>query len=56
MSSGTSGTIRSSSKNSSRPKLIHYIEENIIGKDQIFKGPWGPRRGKYFRLTFVRPY
>lgn len=28
----------------SRPKLLQYIEENIIGKDHIFQGPWGLRR------------
>ena len=27
-----------------RPKLLQYIEENIIGKDHIFQGPWGLRR------------
>jgi hypothetical protein len=39
----------SSTKNnnsSSRPKLIQYINENIIGKDHIFSGPWGLRRSK----------
>jgi hypothetical protein len=47
----------SSTKNnssSSRPKLIQYIEQNIIGKDHIFKGPWGLRQSKnclfFFRL------
>jgi hypothetical protein len=34
----------SSTKNNSRPKILQYIEENIIGKDHIFQGPWGLRR------------
>jgi hypothetical protein len=29
-----------------RPKLIQYIEENMIGNDHIFQGPWGPRRSQ----------
>ena len=29
-----------------RPKLLQYIEENIIGKNYIFQGPWGLRRSK----------
>jgi hypothetical protein len=32
--------------NISRPKLLQYIEENIIGKDYTFHGPWGLRRSK----------
>lgn len=46
----------SSSKNNNgiaRPKLIQYIYENIIGRDQIFVGPWGLRRSK-FLLFFIR--
>ena len=27
-----------------RPKLLQYIEENLIGKNLIFQGPWGLRR------------
>lgn len=27
-----------------RPKLFQYIEENLIGKDLVFQGPWGFRR------------
>jgi len=41
----------SSTKNNnslSRPKLIQYIHENIIGKDHIFNGPWGLRRSKIY--------
>jgi hypothetical protein len=34
--------------NASRPKLIQYIDENIIGKNHIFNGPWGLRRSKIF--------
>jgi len=30
----------------SRPKLLQYIEDNIIGKDHIFQGPWGLRRSR----------
>jgi hypothetical protein len=29
-----------------RPKLIQYIDDNIIGKHHIFNGPWGFRRSK----------
>ncbi|CAF2342856.1 unnamed protein product [Rotaria sp. Silwood2] len=36
---------------SSRPKLIQYIEENIIGKDYVFQGPWGVRRMIYCDYT-----
>ncbi|CAF0830779.1 unnamed protein product [Rotaria sordida] len=35
----------------SRPKLIQYIEENIIGKDYVFQGPWGVRRMIYCDYT-----
>ncbi|CAM4865155.1 unnamed protein product [Rotaria socialis] len=35
----------------SRPKIIHYIEKNIIGKDYIFQGPWGFRRMIYCDYT-----
>ncbi|CAF4063303.1 unnamed protein product [Rotaria magnacalcarata] len=35
----------------SRPKIIHYIEKNIIGKDHIFQGPWGFRRMIYCDYT-----
>ncbi|CAF4941250.1 unnamed protein product, partial [Rotaria socialis] len=33
------------------PKIIHYIEKNIIGKDYIFQGPWGFRRMIYCDYT-----
>lgn len=40
----------SSTKNLNiRPKLYQYIDENIIGKDYIFQGPWGLRRSILFR-------
>ncbi|CAF3345142.1 unnamed protein product [Rotaria socialis] len=45
---------RSSSKNNngtSRPKLVQYIDDNIIGKDYIFNGPWGLRRMIYCDYT-----
>ncbi|CAF2071588.1 unnamed protein product [Rotaria magnacalcarata] len=45
---------RSSSKNNngtSRPKLVQYIDDNIIGKDYIFNGPWGLRRMVYCDYT-----
>ncbi|CAF1304467.1 unnamed protein product [Adineta ricciae] len=35
----------------SRPKLLQYIEENVIGKDYIFQGPWGLRRMIYCDYT-----
>jgi hypothetical protein len=43
---GLLSMVNSSSKNSIlfRPKLFQYIEENIIGKDFIFQGPWGLRQ------------
>ncbi|UJR18081.1 hypothetical protein I4U23_004981 [Adineta vaga] len=34
-----------------RPKLIRYIDENIIGKDFVFNGPWGSRRMIYCDYT-----
>ena len=37
---------RTNSSGNSRPKLIQYIDANIIGKDKIFNGPWGPRQSK----------
>lgn len=41
----------SSTKNlNPRPKILQYIEENIIGKDYIFQGPWGLRRSMSFDL------
>ena len=36
-----------------RPKLLQYIEENIIGKDYIFQGPWGLRRSMLFFFFFI---
>ncbi|CAF3941093.1 unnamed protein product [Rotaria sordida] len=44
----------SSNKNNNsvvRPKLIQYIDENIIGKGHIFYGPWGLRRMVYCDYT-----
>lgn len=44
---------RSSTKNNNsiaRPKLIQYIDDNIIGKDRLFNGPWGIRRSKMIVL------
>lgn len=29
-----------------RPKLLQYIEENVIGRDHVFQGPWGLRRSE----------
>jgi len=48
---GSPPTHRSSPKSSFRPKLIQYIEDNIIGRDHIFNGPWGPRRVIYCDYT-----
>jgi hypothetical protein len=36
-----------------RPKLFQYIEENIIGKDYIFQGPWGLRRSMLFKFVYI---
>jgi hypothetical protein len=33
-----------------RPKILQNIEENIIGKDFIFQGPWGLRRSMLLNL------
>lgn len=30
-------------------KLIKYIDDNIVGKNNAFLGPFGRRKGKYFR-------
>lgn len=38
-----------------RPKLIQYIEENIIGRDVIIQGPWGLRRSKCIVSICPRP-
>lgn len=35
-----------------RPKLIQYIEENIIGHDTLFQGPWGVRRSESRKTLF----
>jgi hypothetical protein len=40
----------SSTKNNFRPKFLQYIEENIIGKDYIFQGPWGLRRSMIYHI------
>ncbi|CAF1409262.1 unnamed protein product [Adineta steineri] len=34
-----------------RSRLIQYIDENIIGKDHVFLGPWGFRRMIYCDYT-----
>jgi hypothetical protein len=39
----------------SRPKLFQYIEDNIIGKDYIFQGPWGLRQSMlFFQTIFIQ--
>ncbi len=40
-------SIKTNNNMISRPKLFQYIDENIIGKDHIFQGPWGLRRSMY---------
>ena len=30
-----------------KQSLLTYISENIVGKDKIFSGPFGLRRGKF---------
>lgn len=34
-------------------KLIRYIDENVIGKDTTFCGPFGRRRGKHQLHVFI---
>lgn len=46
-SANRSSTVKNHS-HTSRPKLIQYIDKNIIGKDHTFQGPWGLRRSKFF--------
>jgi len=36
-----------------RPKFLLYIEENIIGKNYVFDGPYGLRRGMLFCLYII---
>lgn len=38
------------SLNSDKLKLLQYIDNNIIGKNYIIHGPWGPRR---CRTSFI---
>ncbi|UJR21242.1 hypothetical protein I4U23_024337 [Adineta vaga] len=48
----TSKNNTNANNNSShRPKLLQYIDENIIGRDLIFTGPWGIRRMIYCDYT-----
>ena len=43
----------SSTKTTVRPKILQYIEDNIIGKDHTFQGPWGLRRSMIYHLVFL---
>ena len=27
-------------------ELLHYVNDNIVGRDFVFAGPWGPRKSK----------
>ena len=38
-------------KKENNEKLLRYIEENCIGKDLTFSGPYGRRNGVYVVLT-----
>lgn len=35
--------------------MMRYVAENIIGRDLVYKGPFGPRKGKFlFFFCFNR--
>ena len=38
-------------KSLDKSKLIRYIDNNIIGKNYIFNGPWGPRKSTIFNFS-----
>ncbi len=36
------------SDNSDRPTEFKYIDENVVGRETFFNGPFGERQGKWF--------
>lgn len=44
---------KSSQKSADPVKLVKYVDDNVIGKNSTFSGPYGRRKGNYqFVLTF----
>lgn len=41
---------QSAKKNEDAAKLIKYIDDNVIGKNTTFSGPYGRRKGKQTRV------
>jgi hypothetical protein len=47
---------QSAKKNEDAAKLIKYIDDNVIGKNTTFSGPYGRRKGKQTSVCkFCRP-
>lgn len=47
---------QSAKKKEDAAKLVKYIDDNVIGKNTTFSGPYGRRKGKQRRiLKFCRP-
>lgn len=35
-------------------KIIKYIDDNVVGKNNAFLGPFGRRKGRYLQLFFSK--
>jgi len=49
--SSSSSSPSKNNNSNSRPKLLQYVSDNIIGRDYIFKGPYGSRKMMYCDYT-----
>lgn len=38
---------KSSQKSADPAKLVKYVDENVIGKNSTFSGPYGRRKGQF---------
>jgi hypothetical protein len=48
---------QSGKKNEDAAKLIKYIDDNVVGKNTTFSGPYGRRKGKQrSACKFRRPF
>ena len=48
------GTKKTKSKKSDR-ELFKYIQDNVIGADTVFTGPFGKRKGIYYYVLMAPP-
>lgn len=39
---------RARTEEDTKKALLRYVENNVVGKDTHFNGPFGARKGEYF--------